>query len=661
MIRKARASSARTLVKQGERLLKAGKAAEALDAFEKALGRDPRDLRARYLAGVVALQAGDAVRAAPHLLKAAEREPDRAEWHYQAGVALTGAGRLGEAEARLRHALKLQPGHAAAWNSLGNMLAADDRPEDAAKAYQKAVGIDPGRLVSYSNLAAMLTKIARFERAEAILGQVVGRAPDYLEAWYNLALTRIRTRDFVGQCQAWRQVLRLDPDHREAVCSLAYANRELADWEGLDELDARTRQLIANRLENEERALEAPFQHAVREDDPAVNLALAKIVAVTRIKDRLDLSPRKDTDPERRLRIGYLSGQFRQHAVLHCLRAFLPAHDRTRFEIFGYGYGRKDDSSYRAAVLASLDGFVDLEELNDSEAAARIHADGIDILVDLTGHTEDSRMGILASRPAPVQVSYLGYMGSSGSEFIDYFISDAVTTPEDLDPFYTETIIRLPDVFMAAPPEPAELARDRAAAGLPEDAMVFASFNVVRKISPKLFALWMRVLERVPGSILWMFALPEARDNLRQAAAASGLAPERLVFAPVLPWLEHKSRLALADLAFDTLPYSGGVTTADILWAEVPVITAPGRQAVSRMTASCLTAVGLDELIVPDLATYETLAVELGRDPPRLAALSARLHACKHSSPLFDGSRFCRTLEAAYERMWKAGTAPEPD
>ena len=320
----------------------------------------------------------------------------------------------------------------------------------------------------------------------------------------------------------------------------------------------------------------------------------------------------------------------------------------------------------RARLVSAFEHFVDLRTVSHGDAARRIHADGIDILVDLKGYTSGARTAILAPRPAPIQVNFLGYPGTMGADFVDYVLADATVAPMADQPQYAEKIVHLPDCYqpndrMRAIAEPAPT---RAQCGLPERGFVFCSFNNSQKLTPGFFAIWMRLLKAVPGSVLWLLGTGATIEaNLRREAHSRGVAPERLVFAPMIGLAEHLARYRHADLFLDTLPYNGHTTASDALWAGVPVLTCAGPTFAGRVAASLLKAVGLRELTTASAGEYEALALRLATEPALLTGLRRRLAANRATAPLFDAARFARGIEAAYARMWeiwRAGRPPEP-
>lgn len=330
--------------------------------------------------------------------------------------------------------------------------------------------------------------------------------------------------------------------------------------------------------------------------------------------------------------------------------------------MIGYSLGPADDGGEREALAAALDGLVDLRGVDDTAAAGRIHEDGIDILVDLNGYTTGARTGIMARRPAPVQVNFLGYPGTMGVDFIDYIIADPVILPREQQQFYDEQVVWMPDSYQPndSRRHADTVSRRRSTFGLPETGFVFCCFNACWKITPAMFAIWMRLLAATPGSVLWLLgAGGPAPDNLRREATAQGISPERLIFAAQRPAAEHLARQHAADLFLDTLPYNAHTTAADALWEGLPLLTCAGTGFPGRVAASLLHAALLPELVTTSLADYEDRALSLAREPVTLAALRERLRLRR--GPLFDMARYTRHLEAGYTRMvdcWRAGEPP---
>jgi protein O-GlcNAc transferase len=364
-----------------------------------------------------------------------------------------------------------------------------------------------------------------------------------------------------------------------------------------------------------------------------------------------------------RCRVAYLSADFRDHAVAYLIAGVFEQHDRRMFETFAFSYGAEDRSQTRERIKHSFEHFIDVRHNTPADIARLLRQHEIDIAVDLMCHTKDGRATILAMRPAPVQVNYLGFPGTTGAPWIDYLIADRYVVPESLQDRYSEKIVYLPDTFQANDskrPRP-QTAPPRAELGLPEDAFVFCCFNNTYKLTPSVFDVWMRLLQKVDNSVLWIFAPhPAAERNIRYEAAARGADPQRIVLAPPAPYPDHLARYRRADLFLDTLPFNAGTTASDALWCGLPVVTCSGEAFSSRMAGSLLHAAGLPELIATSLEGYEALALKLSREPGALATVKAKL--ASDNIPLFDTARFTRHIEAAFGSMWnryRRGERPE--
>jgi protein O-GlcNAc transferase len=369
---------------------------------------------------------------------------------------------------------------------------------------------------------------------------------------------------------------------------------------------------------------------------------------------------RRRTD---KIKVAYLSCDFRRHPVGYGIAGVLEEHDRSRFEVHGVSYGADDGSETRTRIATAVDHFHDVRERSDREAAALLSELAADIVVDLAGHTENSRMAILAHRPAPIQVSYFGYPGTSGAEFIDYVMADRVVLPFDQQPFFSEKIVHLPDSYQAndSKRQAAPIAPTRADLGLPDDAFVFTCFNNAYKLSRPMVGTWIRLLKACPNSLLWLYYINDsAQANLQQELISNGIDPSRVVLAPFVEQPDHLARLRLADLFLDTLPYNAHTTASDALWAGVPVLTCLGSTFAGRVAGSLLQAVGLPELITNSLEEYETLAQKLASDPALLGPLRERLSQNRLSHPLFDTARLTRHIEAAYATMTEMRERGEP-
>ncbi|HXB52512.1 MAG TPA: hypothetical protein VNU69_07090, partial [Rhizomicrobium sp.] len=407
---------------------------------------------------------------------------------------------------------------------------------------------------------------------------------------------------------------------------------------------------IAQILPENAAMLAPPLSFLGFSDDKALQLACARAAA-----DSLPPAPLWNGEryTHDRIRLAYISADFRDHAVAAQLAPLIERHDRERFQVIGISTGPSDGSEIRTRLVKGFDRFHDFAGLNSDAIARRLREMEIDIAIDLGGHTGLSRLHIFSNRPARVQASWLGFPGTTGASFIDYLIADVIVAPLQDQPFYSETLIHLPDTYFPTDPaRPVGIMPSRSEEGLPQEGFVFCAFNNAWKITRPVFDIWMRLLAQIPGSVLWLKQPPaDTRANLEKEAAVRGIDPGRLVFAGDAPLDVHLARHRLADLFLDTLPYNAHATTADALWAALPVVTCKGEAFAGRVAASLLNAVGMPELVTENLEDYETLALALARDPARLHAVKEKLARNLSTTPLFDADRFRRAIEDAYLRM----------
>ncbi|HXH03520.1 MAG TPA: glycosyltransferase [Candidatus Competibacteraceae bacterium] len=439
-------------------------------------------------------------------------------------------------------------------------------------------------------------------------------------------------------------------------------------WDHLRDFERRYPALAYSELDKGRVAPLAPFHSLLFEVSPALQQRSARAFASGMKRVAAAVRPTDWPADYRldgtRLRIGYVSADFRYHATAHLTQGLFERHDRQRFEVFAYSLHQDDGSAYRQRIAAGCDHFVELQDLGTVDAARRIQADGIHILVDLMGYTHLARPEIFALRPAPLQVNFLGYPGTLGADFIDYIIADATVLPEPLRPYFDEAPVYMPDTYQVTDRQTiASLGLERRTVGLPDDAFVFCCFNGPKKLRPEVFDVWMRLLQRLPHTVLWLFCdAPKVEENLRRAASERGVEPQRVLFSPPVDKAIHLERMALADLFLDTFIYTAHTTASDALWAGLPVLTLCGERFQSRVAASLLKAVGLPELITYSVAEYERRAEHLAIHPEELRALKTKLQANRLSHPLFDTDRFVRNLERGYEAMWaryQQGAAPQ--
>jgi predicted O-linked N-acetylglucosamine transferase (SPINDLY family) len=512
--------------------------------------------------------------------------------------------------------------------------------------YLKAIALNPGYIEARLQLGALYERQGRADDALATWQAILTNVPD-LPANETL---HVQTLNFIARllehgkrlpeaAAVLTQSLQHKSDQPAVTAHWVHVRQKLCRWPVWQAFDSVT-------VEQQKRHTSALTMLGAS-SDPAELLAAAQRFVDGRVPANLARLSDPAGYPHRRIRIGYLSSDLCTHAVSMLTAELYELHDRSRVEVYAFSWSREDESPLRARVVGAMDHYVRIDRMTDEAAARTIRDHEIDVLVDLHGLTQGARPGILAWRPAPVQVTWLGFPGPTAIPGIDYVIADAFVLPPELEPHFTERPLRMPHTFQINDRRRVTGApTDRAAHGLPAQAFVFCSFNSTAKITPDMFAAWMRILRRVPDSVLWLLAEEtETGDNLAREAASQGVEGNRLVFADRVPTADYLARLPLADLFLDTAPFNAGTTASDALWAGLPLLTCAGRTFCARMAGSLLHAIGLPELVTHTLADYEELAVALATDGARLAALRRRLAENRDSSPLFDTPRFVRDYE----------------
>lgn len=625
----------------------------------------PEEAVARSNLGEALRRQGRLAEAEAHHRKALAWLPDFGGNHYNWGVTLQALGCPAEAAAAYGEAARLMPNFAPAPCNQGVLLRDLGRLDEAEPALRRALELDSALVPARLALAALYRDRGDLDRAATGFCTCLCLRPDLAEGQANLALTLKERGQRGGPAEdaaacivGFERALRIGlPDAGGVLAQLVQQRRHLCRWDGLNTLSSRLVELVRDGRTQQAH----PWIFLGEGAGPALERACAERYSGWKTRGIRPAFPNR-SGRGAKLRLGYLSADFHEHATAVLIAELIERHDRDRFEIVGCSYGADDGGPLRQRLIAGFDRFLDLSALTDEAAARLIHEAGIDILVDLKGHTQNARPGIAAHRPAPVQAQWLGYPGTLGSTAIDYVIADPVVVPADQQRFYSERIVHLPDSY-----QPNDRKRsigpvpDRADCWLPESGTVFCAFNASYKIGPELFARWCRILQRVPESVLWLLDGPvEAAANLRHAATERGVAPERLVFAPRLPGPAHLARHRLADLFLDSGPVGAHTTASDALWASLPVLTVVGRSFAGRVAASLLHAVGLPELAVADWDAYEAMAKRLAEQPAELAALKRQLEQARTTAPLFDTDRFARSIEAAYATMWDIHAAGEP-
>jgi protein O-GlcNAc transferase len=581
---------------------------------------------------------------------------DSAERHYELGRSLILTGDLRGGWVHLQRAMALRPGFALPRVLWGQLLLQRGQAADALESFTRAAEADPQCAEAHISLGTTLVLAGAARRAVPSYDAAIAVAPGEFRA-HLLRGWALRQCDRLDEAVASLETaLRLRPDVPQSLSEALFCYAWICDWDGVERMSQALRR-IPGALQSVEPSTLIAFS-----DDPLEQLVAARTQAARIAGNSRPLPPPRRYD-HGRIRIAYVSRDFFAHATSFLMAELFELHDRSQFAILGVSFIKDDGSGVRRRIAQACDEFVTLQDEPDHEIARWLREREVDIAVDLKGLTGFARPGIFALRPAPIQVSYLGHPGSLGASFIDYLIADEFLIPPASQAFYAEKIAYLPDSYQVndrkrgvSPQLPT-----RAEAGLPANGVVFCCFNNNWKITAPVFDVWMRLLTVVEGSVLWLLADNRwAVENLRRAAQARGVAPDRLIFAERLPNDEHLARHGLADLFLDTLPCNAHTTASDALWSGVPIVTCAGRSFPARVAGSLLQAVGLTDLVTNSLEEYEALALALARDRQRLASLHAQLSHERLRLPLFDTPRFCGHLEQAYRHMWRTHREGRP-
>ncbi len=692
-----------------------GQAAEAAMLYAELVQSEPDNADALHLLGVTQIQLGNAQAGLQCIEKSLAINPLQPVTIANRGNALLTLDRGEEALASYDEALTLSPDYPIAHYGRGNALSALGQPLDALASFDRALALNPDFVQAQLARGAVLLKLNRFAesmaaydsvlgvsrdipqallgRASALLGlksydeamisidQALQLQPNYAEAfterghvlsemrrteaaieaydravqlnprlagaWFSRGLALTMQSRFSEAAESLERVLEINPNHPYARGAALHARLQICDW---NDHAAQTAAIEAAMARDE--PVDFPFSYLAVHDSRRRQLQCARRFAALQNTGRR-FPPRARDGSRGRIRVGYISSDFLEHPTAYLMAGLFEKHDRKRFDIVGISLREDAASATAQRIKAAFERMIVAESWSDDDLARHIRDLELDIAVDLMGYTGEHRAGIFAHRPAPIQVNYLGFPATMGSAHMDYLIADEFLIPQSHRADYAESIAYLPECFQANDDRrPRVSTPSRAKMGLPATGFVFCSFHSSYKLNPQMFDIWMRLLRAVPDSVLWLLGgSPLVEENLCRQALARGVPAERLIFARSLPYPQHLARLRLADLCLDTLPFNGGATSSDALWAGVPVLTCAGDSFAARMSGSLLHAAGLPELVTDSLQAYERLALELARSPGRLVALREVLARSNQLGPLFDTDRFRRHLEMAYLSM----------
>jgi predicted O-linked N-acetylglucosamine transferase (SPINDLY family) len=704
---------------QGLAFHREGRLEKAQEIFQEILEKMPDHVEALHLSGVIALRTRDPQRAFELISKAIEMDPgnavalyhrgnalgdmnqhravvdsydraialkpDFAEAHYNRGLALQDLKQHQAAIGSYDRVIAIKGDVAFVHYSRGNALADLKQHQAAVDSYDRAIALDANFAEAHYNRGLALQELKRHQAAIESYDRAIAIKPDLADAHYNRgnALAELLQRQ--AAVESYDRAIALRPDYAESFCNrafvlqalgrhqeaidgftralelkpdyeylpgaLLYAKRQICDWSDADAQIAR----LAQQIDGDEKVAE-PFPTLALIDSPLSQHKAADLWVNDKHPPNLELAPPPRRPRRKKIRLGYFSSDFRNHAVAYLLAEMIEKHDRDRFEVLAFSFGPGEEDETRKRLAAAFDEFIDVVGQTDKAVAALSRAREVDIAVDLNGYTQHGRVGIFSYRAAPLQVNFLGYPGTMGASYIDYLIADQTLVPEASRRHYREKIVYLPNSYQVNDRKRriADKAFTRDELSLPRSGFVFCCFNNNYKITPATFDSWMRMLNRLPRSVLWLMEDNSgAANNLRREAERRGIPGERLVFAGRVPHAEHLARHRAADLFIDTLPYNAHTTASDALWSGLPVLTCKGESFAGRVAASLLNAVGLPELITETKEEYETLAVQLAENPDQLAQLRQKLERNRLATPLFDSGLYARHIEDAYSQMFE--------
>jgi predicted O-linked N-acetylglucosamine transferase (SPINDLY family) len=635
-----------------------GKHDEAIEFYNKSISLKPDYAEAYGNMGNALKDQGKLEEAIEAFHKALSLKPDYADAYSNMGTALQDQGKLDEAIEAYNKALSLKPDYAEAYCNMGVTLKDQGKLEEAIEVCTKSISLKPDYADAYINMGVALKDQGKLEEAIDVYNKALLLRPDYAEVYINMGNALQGQGKLEDAIDAFNKALLLKPDHEVARLNKLLNQASICDWTGVEEdqkliptigiSDQYINPMIMMAFED------APERHRIRSE-----------LYAKKFKQKPIPMPPIPMQKPKRLRIGYFSSDFRAHSVIYTIADVFDAHDRERFEIYGYSFGPNDDSEIRKRIINTVDVFHDVKEMGDKDIALLARQDKIDIAIDINGYTKLCRPGIFAYRAAPIQIHFWGSANTSGTDFIDYYIADNIGIPVEHEHHWSESIIRLPIWSQSRHKNNyvSDQLITRKDMGLPEHGFIFCNFNNSYKLSPIEFDIWMRLLDQVEDSVLWLLKPTKwVEKNLQQEARKRGVAADRLVFAEKLPHPVHLARQKLADVFVDNFNVNAGVTLGDALWVGLPVVTKLGKQMPARVGGMVLASIDMPELITKTEQEYEALLLELATNSQRLSAIKEKLVANRLSTPLFNAELFTKHLENGYQQAYQRyfdGNDPE--
>jgi len=648
------------MLQQAIQAFQSGNYERADSILVKVIKADSKNLPAFHILGLIKASQKKYKEAIELLGKAVKLDPNEPSLRFNLAKALMDSGAYMESIPHHKKAVELAPNNPEAWLNYGKAFSDLNAYEEALSIYDKALIINPGYAEAFLNKGATLKELKRYEEAIVCAESALRINPNLAEGWVNKGVALKEFKRYEEVISHYEKALSLKSEIDWLNGELLHTKMKLCRWSGFtDNLENITNRLMANEK------IANPFPLLALTDGVSLQRKCAEIYAQEKYPFNPALGPITKTKrlEGEKIRIGYFSADFHNHATGYLMAELFELHDKQKFEIFGFSFGPLKNDEMRQRLEKSFNKFIEVGDKADVEISQLSRDLNIDIAVDLKGFTQDARMGIFSNRAAPIQVNYLGYPGTLGADYMDYIIADETLIPDHLQLGYSEKVVYLPDSYQANDSKRviADKKFTRQELGLPETGFVFSSFNNNYKILPAIFDSWMRILNTVEGSVLWLFEDNNfATESLKNEAEKRGIDSNRLVFAKRMSLPEHLARHQQADLFLDTFPYNAHTTASDALWAGLPIITLMGESFASRVAASLLYAINLPELVTTSQAEYELLAIELAANPLKLNSIKQKLTKNRLITPLFNAQLFTKNLEATYMQMYERDMADLP-
>ena len=641
----------------GNTLCDLGRHEEALSYYQESIRRNPGYYQAHNNYGKALFDLNRYEESLFHFDTALEINQDFLECLINKGEALRRQKRYQEALLCERKVIVIKPDYAEVWSNIGNILKDLKRYDEAVVHYEKALSLKPDYAEAWLNIGVIFRDLKRYDEAMAHYEKALSLKPDYAKAWLNIGVIFRDLKRYDEAVVHYEKALSLSPWIDWVYGDLLHIKMQMCSWSGFE----RSLEIVLNQVLKNQRIL-TPFVALALTDHPFIQKKSAEIYAQQEFPLNSELGVIPGRHKGEKIRVGYFSADFKDHAVSILTAELFELHDKNRFEIVAFSFGADDNSLMRLRLSQAFSQFIDVSDMSDIDIAKLSREMQVDIAVDLGGYTANSRSGIFAHQSAPIQISYIGYLGTMGAPYINYLIADKTIIPEGSQKFYSEMIAYLPS-YQANDRKRAisDKQLTRRELGLPEKGFVFCCFNNNYKILPATFNGWMRILKAVEGSVLFLYAENNwAEHNLTKEAHAIGIDGSRIIFGQRLSKDEYLARYRTCDLFLDTFPYNAGTTASDALWAGLPVLTLMGESFPSRVAASLLNAIDLPELITNSQEGYENLAIELAKNSLKLAEIKSKLANRRLTAPLFDTPLFTKNLEAAYIKMYETYYAGLP-